>query len=324
MTTLKQIAARAGVSTATVSNVLNGVKNATPETRRKVERAAEALGYQASRMARSLRTGKSFTIGLIIPDLTNPFFPDIAQAIESKVRELGYGMIIVDSHNDAKQEKEAFRLLGEYRVDGIIWTPVTETVPRSSGIPLVTVDRPLPGLDGISADHRAGGLEIGRRVAASGCRRVAILGGPAAYFSSRERYRGVVEGLDGQAEIVVDMETPFSLELPAEVRQAVSGIRDGCVICANDQVAVGVLQQLKDEGKHVPEPISVIGFDAIPWSRFTSPRLTTMRQPYRRLGTAAVDLLLRRMAAPSAPRKLSLLPVEWVEQDSFRSESASL
>ncbi|MGF1610682.1 MAG: LacI family DNA-binding transcriptional regulator [Kiloniellales bacterium] len=318
MTTLSQIAERAGVSVATVSNVLNGTKAVREETRRRVEQAASELGYSPSRFARGLKTGKSSTIGMIVPDLTNPFFPAIVQAAEAKARELGYGLIIVDCRNDPEEERQAFALISEYRADGLIWIPVREAAPRHSfSAPIVTMDRPVAPFDSVSADHRAGGRLIGAQILAAGRRFVGVLQGPAEHFSARERHAGLLEGLGGALAPAWTLEVPFSLALTAEARQRIADTAQGCIVCANDQVAVSVLRLVQSLGRRVPQDVAVIGFDDIAWADFSYPRLTTVRQPYGRLGTGAVELLLRRMANPKSPRQLRLLPVEWIARESF-------
>jgi LacI family transcriptional regulator len=318
MATLFQIAERAGVSIATVSNVLNGTKAVREETRRRVEQAARELGYSPSRFARGLKTGKSFTIGMIVPDLTNPFFPSVVQAAEAKARELGYGLIIVDCRNDPGEERQAFALISEYRADGLIWIPVRETAPRHSfNAPIVTMDRPVAPFDSVSADHRAGGRLVGEQVVAAGHATIGVLKGPAEHFSARERHAGLLEGLDGAVEPAWAAEVPFSLALTDDARERITRMTRGCIVCANDQIAVSVLRLVQTLGRRVPQDVAVIGFDDIPWAAFTHPALSTVRQPYQRLGTVAVDLLLRRMANPKSPRQMRLLPVEWIARESF-------
>ncbi|QPC42813.1 LacI family DNA-binding transcriptional regulator [Kaustia mangrovi] len=320
MATITEIARLARVSTATVSHVLNRTKPVSAKTRRIVEEIARELGYSPSRSARSLKTGRSATIGLIAPDLTNPFFPAIAQAVEAKARELGHGLIIVDCHNDPDEEQAAFALVGEYRVDGAIWIPVREDLERIRlPAPVVTLDRPIEGIDGVTAAHREGGRMVGREIAARGHGSVGILRGPAAHYSARERYEGLREGLGDAVPIGWTVEVPFSLDLGEEAEAAILDRPVSCIACANDQVAIRTLQLLARAGRAVPDEVSVIGFDDIAWSHFIHPPLTTVRQPYRALGTAAVELLFRRIAEPDAPRELKALPVTWIERESLRA-----
>lgn len=318
MTTIAEIARRARVSTATVSNVLNRTKPVSEHTRELVEDIARELGYTPSRFARSLKTGRSATFGLIAPDLTNPFFPAIAQAIEKKARELGYGLIIVDCHNDTTEEKAAFALVGEYRVDGIIWIPVSEALPDPMpAAPIVTVDRPIAGLVGVTSDHRAGGRLTADAIVRAGHESVGILRGPEAHHSARERYRGLREGLAGRARTEWDIPVSFSLDLPAEAVAAIIEQPVDCIVGANDQVAIRTAQLLAGAGRNLPEEVAIVGFDDIPWAEFVHPPLSTVRQPYRLLGETAIDLLVHHIEAPGAAPELIMLPVEWIERASL-------
>lgn len=319
MTTISEIARRARVSTATVSNVLNGTKPVSPQTRELVETVARELGYTPSRSARSLKTGRSATVGMIAPDLTNPFFPAVVQAVERKVREAGYGLIIVDCHNDTLEEKAAFELVGEYRVDGIIWIPVDETPPQPMpSAPVVTVDRPVTGLDGVTSDHRAGGRMIAEAIIGAGHETVGILRGPSAHHSARERHRGLLEGLADKVRIVWDVPVFFSLELPDDARTTILEQTVDCIVGANDQVAIRTAQLLSASGRKLPDDVAIVGFDDIPWAEFVHPPLSTVRQPYRRLGQSAVELLLRRIADPGGEPELIVLPVEWIARESHQ------
>ena len=318
MTTIAEIARRARVSTATVSYVLNRTKPVSEQTRELVESIARDLGYTPSRFARSLKTGRSATFGLIAPDLTNPFFPAVAQAIEKKARELGYGLIIVDCHNDKTEEKAAFALVGEYRVDGIIWIPVDEAAPDPKpSAPVVTVDRPVAGLAGVTSDHRAGGRLTADAIIRAGHRSVGILRGPEAHHSARERHAGLVEGLEGRTQIVWDVPVSFSLDLPEEAVTAILETPVDCIVGANDQVAIRTAQMLIAAGRNLPEDVAIVGFDDIPWAEFVHPPLSTVRQPYRTLGETAVDLLVRSIEEPDTEPDVILLPVEWIGRASL-------
>src|SRR5690625_6724876 len=146
MPTLKAVAKAARVSTATVSNVLNGRKRFSPAVEERILAAARALGYFPNDSARTLRTGHSHTLGLVIPDLQNPFFPVLVRSIEHRARELGYTLLLVDIDNEEDTEREAFKVLAEKGVDGIIWAPHCLSEPPVTPCPVVAVDRPVDGL----------------------------------------------------------------------------------------------------------------------------------------------------------------------------------
>lgn len=312
MATLKDIARAAGVSIATVSNVVNGTKPATPEVLQRVQEAIARFGYVPNPHAQSLRTGQSRTLGLVVPDLTNPYFPALVQAIETTARSLGYVLIVMDAGNDAKRETEALALLASYRVAGVVWVPVDDERPIDWPYPIVTVDRPVRGCDTVVADHAQGGALIGAHAVALGHRRIGLLAGPRHLQSATLRRAGFLQAIEGVAEVAWEHEVPFSSDLPDVVREQ---LRDpGCslVVGANDAVGVAVVRHLRHAGLSVPDDVAVVGFDDVPWADLIHPALTTVRQPLAELGTSAVGMLHARIADPSIRLQQRTLPVELV------------
>ena len=311
MARLKDVAERAGVSTATVSNVLRGTKAARPDVAARVREAAGELGYVPNPHAQSLRTGHSRAVGLVVPDLTNPYFPALVQAIETTARAHGYALIVMDAGNDGALEDASLALMASYRVAGVIWVPVHDHPRVDWPFPVVTVDRPLACCDAVVADHLQGGALVARHARACGHRRVGLLSGPRALASAALRRSGFLEAAGG-LEVAWEHEVPFASDLPAAV---VARLRDpDCTLiaCANDAVAVGVLRALRDAGTRVPDDVSVVGFDDVPWAEFVEPALTTVRQPLAALGAAAVEMLHARIAEPAAPRRFETHPVALV------------
>ncbi len=312
MATLKDIARAAGVSIATVSNVVNGTKPATPQVHRRVREAIERLGYVPNPHAQSLRTGHSRTLGLVVPDLTNPYFPALVQAIETRARALGYVLIVMDAGNDALRETDALTLLAGYRVAGVVWVPVDDARSLDWPYPIVTVDRPVRGCDTVAADHDQGGALIGAHAVALGHRRIGLLSGPRHLQSATLRRAGVLRSIEGIAEVAWEYEVPFSSDLPAAVQAQLSEPGCSLVVGANDAVAVAVVRHLREAGVRVPDDVAVVGFDDVPWAGFVHPGLTTVRQPLAQLGTSAVGMLHARIADPATPLQQRTLPVELV------------
>ncbi len=312
MATLKDIARAAGVSIATVSNVVNGTKPATPQVHRRVQEAIERLGYVPNPHAQSLRTGHSRTLGLVVPDLTNPYFPALVQAIETTARALGYVLIVMDSGNDATRETEALTLLAGYRVAGVVWVPVDDARPLDWPYPIVTVDRPVRGCDTVAADHAQGGALIGAHAVELGHRRIGLLSGPRHLQSATLRRAGVLGAIEGVAEVAWEHEVPFNSDLPTAVQERLRDPDCSLVVAANDAVAVAVVRHLREAGLRVPDDVAVIGFDDVPWADFVHPGLTTVRQPLAELGTSAVGMLHARIADPTVPLQQRTLPVELV------------
>jgi LacI family transcriptional regulator len=322
--TLRDVAAHAGVSTATVSFVLNNTQPVAPETRARVELALAALDYRMSRSARALRTGRHHAIGLVVPDLANPFFPALAQAVTDSAWARGHALILATSRlahgiADPAAEAEALASLSE-RADGIIWIPATAAPGFLPRCPAVILDRPSPSLkafDSISADHYAGGTAMASLVRASRRQHVGLLAGPAGSPSAQSRRAGFLDNRAG-FEIIWQEEVSFTLILPDHAAARLNDPRLDFVVAASDVVAIGALRVLRGLGRSVPEEVSVAGFDDIPWAALAEPPLTTIRQPVAELGEGAVAMLLERIADPrQAPRHL-FLPITVVERATTR------
>lgn len=311
MATLKDIARTAGVSIATVSNVANGTKPVTPEVAARVQAAIAHHGYVPNPHAQSLRTGHSRTLGLVVPDLTNPYFPALVQAIETTARALGYVLIVMDSANDADREGEALALLASFHVAGVVWVPVDDQRTLDGPYPILTVDRPVPGCDTVVADHALGGALIADYARSNGHRRIGLLSGPRHLPSATLRRGGFLNALT-DADVAWEYEVPFSSQLPEVVREQLRSPNCSLVVCANDAVAVAVIRRAREVGLRIPDDLAVIGFDDVPWADFIDPGLTTVRQPLADLGTQAATLLHRRISDPSHPPQLRTLPVELV------------
>jgi LacI family transcriptional regulator len=312
MARLKDVALAAGVSTATVSNVLRGAKATTPEVQQRVRDAIDRLGYLPNPHAQSLRTGHSRTLGVVVPDLTNPFFPALVQAVETTARAHGYALLVMDAANDVVREAESLALMASYRVAGVVWVPVGDAPRVEWPFPIVTVDRPVAGCDAVVADHAQGGALVARHAIALGHRRIGMLSGPRALPSAALRREGFFATADLALQVVWEHEVPFSSELPADVHARLRQPDCSLVVCANDAVAVGVLRALREAGTGVPDDVSIIGFDDVPWAEFIDPALTTVRQPVPVLGAEAVTMLLARIATPGGPPRYRTLEVELV------------
>jgi len=309
MARLKDVAQRAGVSTATVSNVLRGAKPATPAVQLRVLAAAAELGYVPNPHAQSLRTGNSRALGLVVPDLTNPYFPALVQAIETTARSLGYALIVMDAGNDTVREHESLALLASYRVAGVVWVPVDDRPAVDWPFPIVTVDRPLDGCDAVVADHAQGGA--------------LVAAGPHALPSAAARRSGFLRAAEGALEVAWEHEVPFSSDLPPTAVARLGAHDCSVVVCANDAIAVGALRALREAGARVPEDVSVIGFDDVPWAEFVEPALTTVRQPLAELGAGAVAMLHARIAAPGDARRFETHPVTLVARRSVADLQAA-
>ncbi len=320
--TLEDVARAAGVSTATVSYVINAAKPVSAATRARVEAAIAELGYRPSPSARSLRTGQHHMLGLLLPDLANPFFPALAQAVAETARELGYGLMLSESGSDSASEDQALQAM-QQRVDGIVWVPETRNPDTRPYRPTVVIDRVGPDLlefDSVSSDHSLGGRLLARTIRELGHRRIGLLAGPADSVSARQRREALCTEL-GELRPEWVLEVPYSSELPEAAVELLRHTEVSLIVAANDAVAIGALRLLKACGRRVPEDVSLIGFDDIPWAVLVDPPLSTVSQPVRAIGRSAVELLHRRLAAPGGKPTHLVLPVEYVGRGSTRPQA---
>ena len=343
--TIADIAREAGVSKATVSRILNDRADGVgAETRLRVRQIMERLDYTPSGAARDLATGKSRCIGLVLPDIGDPFSPLMIRGIEATLRGLGYGLFLCDSENDLEREKEQLRMLAQRRVEGVILNPAlsgdagqVELLERRS-VPYVLLDRAIEGrpyLPGVFADNRAGARMGVEYLLTGGTRRLAFLNGPADMSVSQLREAGVADafraaGLDvtsfarGCGDYSVESGERYIDEaLRGTAGSAAS--RPGTqlpfdtVFAANDRMAIGVVRALRKHGIDVPGTVEVMGFDDIELASLVEPPLTTVAQPAFDMGLQVARMLLQIIAGKRPPRKVMLLDPKLVVRGTTRA-----
>ena len=341
MTTIQDVAERAGVSISTVSRVINRTVAVDPATERRVREAIDALGYRPNLLARSFRRRVTHTIGLLVPDNSNPFFAEVARAIEDAGFAEGYSVILCNSDlSEVKQATYVDVLLAK-RVDGLILTSsgLIQTVDGfdvmdrifDAGVPCVVVDRDLGEMpvDQVLVDNHEGGYLAGRYLTELGHRRFACVVGPSDLTPSAGRIAGFRRAL-----------SEASCHLPPEALVRGNGRHDGGVAAAqellrrgidftavfafNDQMAVGVIGTLQRAGCRVPEDVSVVGFDDIPEASAMFPAITTVAQPIAEMGGRGVRLLVDRITRRDAPYQRVVLPTRLVERESCLPPSNAL
>jgi LacI family transcriptional regulator len=322
MTTVKDIAAAVGVSVATVSNVLNGRPNVGRATRQQVLRVAKQLAYRPNRAAQAMRTGRTRAIGLVLPDLTNPFFPELAQAVENTARSRGLLVCLVDSQSRPEGEADGFALLMQHAVDGIIWCPLGPRLPAqltNLARPVVLIDRPRPGYAVVHSNYLMGGRLLAQYALRMGHTHVGLLSGPQHIESARQRRDGFVTAFPRSINIVWEVCVGFDGVLTAEARAALKRRRKATLIVAgNDLIAISAIRRLAEQGVSVPEEVSVTGFDNIRWTDLVTPRLTTIAQPVSAIGAKAVELMQERMSGEKIDSQRTIFDVELIERDSVR------
>lgn len=326
MVTVKDIAAAVGVSVATVSNVLNERPNVGDATRRKVLEVARRLGYRPNRAAQAMRTGRTRTLGLVLPDLTNPFFPELAQAVENKARSLGLVVCLIDSQSSLHSESDGFSLLLQHAVDGIIWCPLGPRLPASlkklTG-PIVLIDRPRPGFAAVHSNYEMGGRLLAEYALRMGHTRIGLLSGPQQLESARQRRDGFANAFPEDIQIAWEVSVSFDGVLTAQAIDALErGRKATLIVAGNDLIAISAMRCLSNLGVAVPDEVSVTGFDNIRWTDLVTPRLTTIAQPVGAIGARAVEMLMERIEGQNVAPARTVFDVELIERDSVKPRRA--
>ncbi|MCV0402628.1 MAG: LacI family transcriptional regulator [Chloroflexi bacterium] len=329
---MKDVATRAGVSVGTVSRVVNGLPNVDPQLESRVRKAIDELAYRPNAVARTLRLRRSLTLGLVIPDITNPYFAELVGAVESAALDAGYRLIVANSMDSAETEGMHLGALLDYQVDGMILAPtvVTEHMPMPVTIPCVVVDRSLIGdrADVVSSDNRAGGRAAAEHLVQLGHRLFAIITGPPHLSVARDRLAGFVDGLSA-AKIRVPEPLMYAgsfdyssgEEGVAQFIQA--GLAPTAILASSDQQAIGALRACIDAGVAVPADVSIVGFDDIPVASLVTPRLTTVTQSISAIGSRAVDLVLKPRGGAHRRRRV-VLPVSLTVRESTAKPGTGL
>lgn len=307
MATIYEVAKRAGVSTATVSRVVSGHKNAvSPATRRRVLRAVEQLGYVPNAAARNLRTLNTRKIVVTVPDLSNPFFALILQGIEDAAQREGYAVLVGDTQHDPEREDRYAQMLRRKEADGLIFLGhrlpteaeqlVSAAAPRSAPVVNGCEFSSTLGVPSVHIDNAKAADEAMDYLYKLGHRRIGVLTGPLLSPLSRDRLRGVMARAkaEGHEDRLTIVNGDFSIAsgVSGAERLLQAKTPPTAIFCFNDEMAMGVLETARRRGVRVPEQLSVVGFDDIRFSRHIDPPLTTVAQPMREIGEGCVRLLL--------------------------------
>ena len=328
--TMKEVAEHAKVSLSTVSYVVNNSGPVAADRRARVLAAVRELRYTPNEAARRLKRRSALAIGLFVPDLMNQFFALLAQGVERAATERDVLVVLSAPEGNDEAESRNARLLRSQRVDGVIY--LSGTAASTSSLleltslgPVVLVDERRPGLDlpAVLSDGRRGAREIARYVLDQGHERVAVIAGPASSWTAEQRLAGYREAFaalghdpDQMAVFVGDYHQASGRELAALALGGPARDRPTALLCANDLMAIGVLEHCKAAGLRVPEDVSIVGFDDIPVAAMLTPRLTTVSQPAVEMGYRATTLLLDLIKGGVAHHNDELLPVVLQIRDS--------
>jgi LacI family transcriptional regulator/LacI family repressor for deo operon, udp, cdd, tsx, nupC, and nupG len=327
---LKDVARRAGVSVSTVSRVLTGSPLVNAETRGRVQQAIDALEYRPNRVARRLRgdTAQASLIGLVVPDIQNPFFAEVARGVEHVAQAHGYMVFVGNSDEDERAERRYLELMRAERVDGIILPPSSDNASAvaalaRAGLPVVCVDRRLPGagLDTVVADNVGGGRAATRHLLEVGHRRIGFIGGRSQLSTTKERldgyHRALAEGGVAADAALVRAGDSRQEGGRAMARELLSLAHPPtALVVGNNLMTLGALETIHAMGRRIPDDVAVVGYDDMPWAAALNPPLTAVRQPGQELGRRAAELLLARIADPSRGTELVTLDPELVVRQS--------
>lgn len=300
----------------TVSNAISGKGRVSPSVAEQILQTAERLGYRPSQAGRALRTGRSKVLGLVLADITNPLFPQIAQAIEQAATGHGYGVLIGDSRGDPAMQKDAIDRLMQLGADGLIVVPRRGTTIDDVDCPVAVIDSPATPGNTVSSDHCDGGRQIGRHLLSLGHRRICIYGGDPASTVQNERVAGIVSTLQNSCEFDIVRQEDGPPSDAGWARRVVAGTT--AIAAVTDLLALQVMTELQRLGIDLPRDVSVTGFDDLPWSGVVSPGITTVRQDLNTIAAIAVQRLIASLETnnPIGDTEGVTVPMQLVERGS--------
>ncbi|MFV0291496.1 MAG: LacI family DNA-binding transcriptional regulator [Mangrovibacterium sp.] len=324
MASMNEVAKRAGVSIATVSRVLNNSESVNEETREKILAAIRELKYSPSRVAKRLRSksGGGNLLGIMIPDVSNPFYVEVLKGIESIAFENGYITIFCDFGQSEEKEAAYLRILESEAIDGLVAASMNDVNPilermMAAGLPVVCVDRDLKGVDVdlVQVDNEFGTYNAVSYLIKSGYRRIGYVGGLSMISTSRAREAGycralIEHGLEVDETLVLDGDS--DLESGESMAEQLLSMKEppDALFCGNNLLTLGALKVINRRGLRVPDDVAIIGFDDMLWASSLNPPLTSVHQPAREIGRRAGDLLIQRIKNPSRATTKIVLETE--------------
>lgn len=317
---MREVAEAAGVSVATVSRVINRSRTVNAEAERAVEQAVEELGYRPNHLASALRRQRTRSVAMVVPHIANPYFPRVVQAVERALAADDHQLLLADSHDDPRVERERVHALLDRRVDGLVLVPSHEHDSRDLlaeiDVPYVLLDRMVSDVvcDCVVSDDEGGIRAAVQHVRARGRTRLAYVGATPDTSTARTRLETFRREAGGDAPALLG---DFTLDWGREAarRLLATGLPDA-VVASNDLAAIGVALELRAAGVALPGQVAITGYDDIGFAEVSYPALTTIRQPADELGEAAVALLLERIRGHDGPARTVRLSPQLVVRDS--------
>jgi DNA-binding LacI/PurR family transcriptional regulator len=326
--TIYDIAKQAGVSIATVSKVINNNGRISEKTTTNIIRIMQELNYQPSVVASALAGKQTYTLGLLLPDLGNLFFAEIARSIEDRAHELGFNLMICNTDNNLDKEEGYISLLKQKSVDGIIIATgvrndgiLKQLIQQNLPIALIARDMPALAVDIVLVDDFIGGYLATSYLIENGHRHIAVIAEDTRVMSSKERIRGYRHALE-EAGLTFNSDLIYISDFNIESGRAIAGqLLDStdtptAIFACNDLLAIGVIQAAREKGLHVPGDLSVVGFDDTMLATIIDPPLTTIAQPIQDMGHQVVDLITRSINGVSATKQRVVLTPELIVRSS--------
>jgi len=326
--TIAEVAREAGVSSQTVSRVINNRPDVSPETRQRVQLVIRRLGYQPSALARGLASRRTRTLGLITADFSDYFFTQVIAGAEVEARKHDYFFMLGSTERNPQDEPEYIRLLTEHHVQGILFArPSTEPDNRHllgllrDGVPVVTTAYHLPGaeLTVVDVDNEDGAQQATRYLLECGRRQIAMIAGPTTWKSVNDRSQGYRLALEEASVaydpgVVADGDWAYASGYQAIQEILARGLSFSGLFAQNDQMAIAAIRALREAGRRVPQDVAVVGYDDIPAAEYCDPPLTTIRQPMREVGEVATRLLIQAIEKPEITQGEVLLKAELIRR----------
>jgi len=338
MATMKEVAEEAGVSITTVSHVVNGTRYVSPETTSKVEEAMDELGYRPNVVAQGLATKKTNSIGLLLSDISNPFFSTLTRGVEDYASEKNYSLVVCNTEEDPLQEKLYVELLTQRMIDGMLLTlnsPKANQKLREVQVPFVLIDRLVSGLSGdaVLADNVKGAMRAINYLINKGHHRIGIIVGPKETTPGEERlegYRNALYENDISVEDKLIQQAEFTISGGAEACKNLLELEDPptAVFSTNNTITIGAMEVIKEKGLKCPEGVSMMAFDDFDWMRISDPPLTTISHDPYEMGYKAAEMLFRKIEngaseSTTNSQKIVRTDVELVKRESVCPISAT-
>ena len=331
MATIKDVARMAGVSTTTVSHVINKTRFVAEATQQKVLAAVDELNYAPSAVARSLKCNTTRTIGMLVTKSTNPFFAEVVHGVEEYCYGAGYTLILCNTEGNLEKQRDYLRMLSEKRVDGLLVMcsdldqMLLDLLERKNDLPMVIMDwgPESPHTDNILDNAENGGYIATKHFIENGHKKIGCLSGQVDKSTCQERLKGFRKAMT-EAELTVNddwlLDGDFECESAVEAAQKFIAMEDRptAIFCFNDIMAMALISTFEQAGLRVPDDISIIGYDNIDLAPYFSPPLTTVHQPKRRLGKKAIEILLERVKDKNHERQTFEMTPKLVERKSVK------